>query len=300
MRLILFGIFMNKRLLVVFNFFFENIFIKLCGILTVIILGLIVFFLFKGALPFFYTDSLSTLFTGLRWEPSESLYGVFSLIYGSLFVTFISLIIAIPLSMATAIFLSEVISNKLRTACKILLEFFSAVPSVVFGFLGLLLIAPNLEKALDILSGLNALTAGVLLAFMSIPTIVSVLDESLVMVPRELKEASYALGANKIQTLFKVSLPYAKSGIFVGFMLGFGRSIGETMTVMMVAGGTAQVTGNLFDPIRTMTSTIAIEMGEVVHGDKHYQILFLIGVILFLITLIINFVIKIILSRMQT
>ena len=214
-------------------------------------------------------------------------------------VTLISLVLAVPMALGTAIFMSELAPAKLRNAFKILLEILASIPSVVFGFLGIILLGPWVQKIFGVQTGLNAFSAGILLAFMALPTIASVADEALQAVPRSMREASLALGASRIQTVFRVTFPAASSGVIAGVMLGIGRAIGETMTVMMVAGGSAQIALNPMAPVRTMTGTIAAEMGEVVMGDDHYRALFMIGLLLFIITLGVNTLSGVIIERIR-
>ena len=187
----------------------------------------------------------------------------------------------------------------MRNVFKILLEILASIPSVVFGFLGIIFLGPWLQKTFGLQTGLNAFSAGILLAFMALPTIASVADEAMQAVPRSLREASLALGASRIQTIFRITFPAASSGVIAGVMLGIGRAIGETMTVMMVAGGSAQLSLNPMAPVRTMTGTIAAEMGEVVMGDDHYRALFMIGLLLFIITLGVNTLSGIIIERIR-
>ena len=278
---------------------FEKIIIRLAGNATVVILALIIAFLFFGAVPFAFEYNLFSFFTGIDWYPLSNKFGSLPLIYGSFFVTIFSTLIAIPLSIAVSLFISEIANPKLRTFLKVILEILASIPSVVFGFLGIILVGPAMETIFHIQTGLNVFTASLLLAFMSIPTIASVSEESLQAVPRNLREGSLALGATKLQTMIFVTLPSAQAGIVAGIMLGVGRAIGETMTVMMVAGGSAQISLSIFAPIRTITGTIATEMGEVIQGDTHYHSLFMLGLVLFLVTLTINSISSIIIKKIK-
>ncbi|MES0488450.1 MAG: phosphate ABC transporter permease subunit PstC [Leptospirales bacterium] len=278
---------------------FENYIIRFSGILTILIMLLIVVFLMIEGFPFLFEYNFFKFIFTSDWYPLSSKYGALPLIFGSFFVTFLAAIMAVPLSLATALFISEIATPSLRTSLKVSLEILASVPSVVFGFLGILILGPFFESAFGIRTGLNAFTAAFLLAFMAIPTIASVAEESLQSVPKALREGSLALGANKFQTMMKITLPAAQSGIIAGVMLGVGRAIGETMTVMMVAGGSAQISLGIFEPVRTITGTIASEMGEVIHGDEHYHALFMLGFILFLITLTINTVSSMIIKKIK-
>ena len=280
--------------------FIENYIIKAAGISVLVIMALILLFMLKEGLPFITQYSFTDFIAGKKWYPLSDIYGVLPLIYGTLLVTLISALIAIPLSVATAIFIAEIAPMRFKGFLKVCLEILASIPSVVFGFLGIIFAGPVIQSLFGLDSGMNAFTAGLLLAFMSIPTIASVTEESLNAVPRNLREASLALGATYLQTIFKVTLPAAFPGIFAGTMLGIGRAIGETMTVMMVAGGAAQISLNIFKPVRTMTGTIAAEMGEVIYGDVHYSSLFMIGLLLFLITLGINSLSGIVVAKIRS
>lgn len=278
----------QKKLNAFNSFFIENILIKLAGVSVIIILLLIVFFILSEGLPFLKDHALYSFITGEKWIPLSKIYGLAPLIAGSAVIALTAIIIAIPLSIGVAIFISEIAPERVRSVIKLLIEVLASIPSVVFGFIGIIFLGPALADLFQLNTGATALTAAILLALMAIPTITSIADESLRAVPKSLRQASLALGATEIQTIFRVTLPSAFSGIFAGIMLGIGRAIGETMTVMMVAGGAAQITMNVFKPMRTMTGTIAAEMGETQYGDEHYQALFMIGLVLFLITLAIN------------
>ncbi len=289
---------MEKRKNVV-NDIFEKVIIRFAGISTIVVLLLIVLFLARDALPFLGEYNFFQFLFGLKWYPLSSIYGALPLIYGSFLVTIISTVISIPLSIGTALFISEIAGRRMRTILKVSLEILASIPSVVFGFLGILILGPAMERTFHLNTGMNAFTAGLLLAFMSLPTIASVAEESLAAVPKSLREGSLALGADRLQTMLLVTLPAASSGIVAGIMLGIGRAIGETMTVMMVAGGAAQISMNIFSPVRTITGTIAAEMGEVIHGDEHYHALFMLGLILFLITMGINSLSTYIVSKIR-
>lgn len=283
----------------IINNIFEKVIVRFAGISTIVVLFLIVLFLAVDAIPFFGEYNFFDFLFGTKWYPLSSIYGALPLIYGSFLITIISTAISVPLSIGTALFISEISGKRMRTILKVSLEILASIPSVVFGFLGILLLGPAMEKIFNLTTGMNAFTAGLLLAFMSLPTIASVAEESLAAVPKSLREGSLALGANRLQTMLLVTLPAASSGIVAGVMLGIGRAIGETMTVMMVAGGAAQISPNIFDPARTITGTIAAEMGEVIHGDEHYHALFMLGLILFVITMGINSLSSLIVSKIR-
>ncbi|AFM14703.1 phosphate ABC transporter permease subunit PstC [Turneriella parva] len=281
------------------EFLVEKGLIRLSGYAAVVVLLLILSFMLREGLPFLGIYSASDFLFKTDWYPLSSRYGMLPLLTGSLMVTLIALVLAMPLAIGTAIFMSEVAPPAIRNTFKILLEILASIPSVVFGFLGIIILGPWVQKAFGVPTGLNAFSAGILLAFMALPTIASVADEAMQAVPRSLREASLALGASRIETIFKITFPAASSGVIAGVMLGVGRAIGETMTVMMVAGGSAQIALNPLAPVRTMTGTIAAEMGEVVMGDDHYRALFMIGLLLFAITLGINTISGVIIERIR-
>jgi phosphate transport system permease protein len=281
------------------EFLVEKGLIRFSGYAAVLILFLILLFVLREGLPFLGIYNLSDFLFKTDWYPLSGRYGMLPLVTGSVMVTLISLVLAVPLALSTAIFMSELAPPAARNLFKILLEILASVPSVVFGFLGIIILGPWVQTTFGLPTGLNAFSAGVLLAFMALPTIASVADEALQAVPRNLREASLALGANRMQTVLRITFPAASSGVIAGVMLGIGRAIGETMTVMMVAGGSAQIALNPMVPVRTMTGTIAAEMGEVVMGDDHYRALFMIGLLLFLITLGVNTLSGVIIERIR-
>ncbi len=281
------------------EYLIEKGLIRLSGYAAVAVLLLILFFILREGLPFFGVYSASDFLFKTDWYPLSGRYGMLPLLTGSIMVTVLSLAVAVPMAIGTAIFLSELAPTRVRSMFKVLLEILASIPSVVFGFLGIIFLGPWVQKTFGLQTGLNAFSAGILLAFMALPTIASVADEAMQAVPRSLREASLALGASRIQTIFRITFPAASSGVIAGVMLGIGRAIGETMTVMMVAGGSAQVTLNPMAPVRTMTGTIAAEMGEVVMGDDHYRALFMIGLLLFVITLGVNTLSGLIIERIR-
>lgn len=264
--------------------------IKASGYSAIIFVGMIFLFLVGEGLPAILEVPLGDLFSS-RWYPIEEYYGIIPLFGGSLIVTVGAAIFAIPIGIGTAIFISEVAPRWAREILKPLVEMLGGLPSVVLGFLGILILSPYLRRLLDLPTGLTALAGGILLGGISIPTIVSVAEDALDAVPRSYRDAALALGATRWQTIWRVTLPAARSGVLTAVMLGIGRAIGETMTVMMVTGNAPVLPfnlGALFHPVRTMTATIAAEMGEVANGSTHYHVLFFIGIVLFLISLVIN------------
>jgi len=264
--------------------------IKSAGYSAIVFVGMIFIFLLLEGLPAIQEINLSTLFSS-RWYPIEDYFGILPLIGGSIIITMGAIIIAVPFGIGTAVYLSEIAPRWIRDILKPFIEILGGLPSVVLGFLGILILSPFLRKLLDLPTGLTALTGAVLLGGIAIPTVVSVAEDALDAVPKSFRDASLAMGATEWQTIWRVTLPAARSGVLTSIMLGVGRAIGETMTVMMVTGNAPILPigiSDLFSPVRTMTATIAAEMGEVANGSVHYHILFLIGIVLFLISLIVN------------
>jgi phosphate transport system permease protein len=266
--------------------------IQFTGYLSILYIALICLFLVKEGAPALGDVPLSTLLSD-RWYPIEGMYGILPLLLGSLTVTLLAIAIAIPLGIGTAIYISEVASPRIKNILKPLVEILAGIPSVVLGFFGILVLAPFLRRFLGLPTGLNAFTGALLLAWASLPTIVSIAEDALNAVPQSYREASWAVGATQWQTIWGVTLPAARSGVLTAIMLGLGRVIGETMAVMMVTGNAPVMPTSLeafFSPIRTMTATIASEMGEVANGSPHYHVLFFIGMVLFLTALVINII----------
>jgi len=264
--------------------------IKIAGYSAILFVGMIFLFLLMEGLPATRQVALESLFSD-RWYPIEDHFGVLPLVGGSLLITIGATLIAVPFGIGTAVYLSEIAPRWLREIMKPLVEILGGLPSVVLGFLGMLILSPYLRTLLDLPTGLSALAGAILLGGIAIPTVVSVAEDALDAVPKSYRDASLAMGATEWQTIWRVTLPAARSGVLTAIMLGIGRAIGETMTVMMVTGNAPILPRglrDLFSPVRTMTATIAAEMGEVANGSTHYHTLFLIGIILFLISLIVN------------
>jgi phosphate transport system permease protein len=255
-------------------------------------LGMIVFFLFMEGIPIFSKVSVKAFIFGKLWYPTSDPpdFGIFPLIVASLAVTFLSSLLSIPLGVMTAIYLAEIASARLRELVKPMVELLAALPSVVIGFFGMVVVAPVLQRVLHVPTGLNLFNASLMLAFMSIPTICSISEDAIYGVPAEVKEASLALGATHWETIARVTIPGALSGISTAIILGMSRAIGETMVVLMVAGGAALVPASIFDPVRPMPASIAAEMAEAPFRGDHYHALFAIGIVLFLFTLSFNLV----------
>ncbi len=249
------------------------------------ILAIITLFIFKEGMPIMFKYGVNKFLFGLDWYPTEQSFGLLPMIIGSLAVTAGSLIIGIPFGLACAIFLTEFSSLRLRQIIKPIIELLAGIPSVVYGFMGVIILVPFIREHLGG-SGLSVLAASIILGIMILPTIISISIDSLQAVPRSYREGSIALGATKWQTTKMVTLPSAKSGIIASIILGMGRAIGETMAVIMIAGNAVSIPHSVLDPVRTLTSNIALEMGYA--SGEHRQALFATGVILFIIIMILN------------
>ncbi len=267
---------------------------------TAILIVLLIFlFLFKEAIPFIKDPGISKLF-GTSWRPvsfQEESFGIVPLITGSFLVTILATIIAVPFGVIGAVYISEVSGKYEREFLKPFIELLAGIPSVVIGFFGLVVLAPFIKAVFGLQSGLTALTGALLLALMAIPTIISISEDAINSVPKTYKEASFAVGASKLQTIWKVTVPASISGITAAVMLGMGRVIGETMAVLMVTGNAAITTLSPFESVRTMTATIAAEMGEVPFGSDHYRALFWVGIVLLIITFGLNMIAQKVFSK---
>jgi len=278
------------------GFFFTH------GILsTLVLLGIFALLLYT-AVPAFRDIRVGEFLTTKLWDPTSPLkpvYGILSQIMSTLLVTAGALVIAIPIGVGVAAYLSDVAHWRVREIVKPIVEILAGIPSVVVGFLGIVLFGPAIAKIFGIAHGLNALNGSVLLAIMSLPTIISISEDSLNAVPTAYAEASYGLGATRWQTLVRVKIPAALSGIIAAVMLGMGRAIGETMTVLMATGNARSFPTGIFESVRTMTANIAIELGEVPYHTTHYYALFAIGLVLFVITFLVNMAADIVLRKYQ-
>jgi phosphate transport system permease protein len=273
--------------------------VQLAGVSAIVFVILILLFLIRESVPGFADVSPGELL-GERWYPTEGRYGLLPVFAGSLLVVLGAAVMALPLGLATAIFVAEVSPRWAREVLKPLIEVLAGIPSVVLGFIGMLVLAPSVRILTGAPTGLTAFTGSLLLALMALPTIVSVAEDAIDAVPKSYRDGALALGATRWQTTWRVVLPAARSGILTAMMLGIGRAIGETMTVMMVTGNAARIPkriGDLFYPVRTMTATIAAEMGEVAQASTHYHVLFVIGISLFLISFLINLAAAIVVFR---
>lgn len=264
--------------------------IRVLGVSTVGLVAIIFVFLLTEGIPAFFQVSLDNLF-GTRWYPTSDLFGAIPLLLGSLLITFVAMIIAFPLGVCTAVFIREIAPNWAREVLKPMIEVLAGIPSVVLGFFGMVILAPLVRETLGAPTGLTAFTGALVLAYMSLPTIISVAEDALDAVPKSYRDAGLAMGATQWQTIWRVVVPAARSGILMALMLGMGRAIGETMAVMMVTGNAPRMPLELdaiFRPVRTMTATIAAEMGEVASGSTHYHVLFGIALILFVLVFLIT------------
>ncbi len=260
--------------------------------ISILVLSLIVLFLFMEGIPIFSRVSVPGFIFGREWYPASSPpdFGIFPLLAASVAVTLLSAAISIPLGVMTALYLAEIASVRFRSIAKPVVELLAALPSVVIGFFGMVIVAPFLQDTFHIATGLNLFNAALMLAFMSVPTICSISEDAIFSVPVELKEASLALGATHWETLYRVVVPASLSGISTAVILGMSRAIGETMVVLMVAGGAGLIPTSIFDPVRPMPASIAAEMAEAPFRSDHYHALFAIGMVLFISTMIFNLV----------
>ena len=267
--------------------------------LTVVIVTLIFVFLFREATPFIKEPGLGAL-AGSKWIPvsfQKEQFGILPLVTGSLLVTLLAACIAVPMGICGAVYIAEVARPAERELLKPFIELLAAIPSVVLGFFGMAILAPVLKSTFGLQTGMMALTGALVLGLMASPTIISISEDAIRSVPRSYREASTALGATDMQTLWRVTVPSATPGMLAATMLGMGRVLGETMAVLMLTGNAALVTLNPFESVRTMTATIAAEMGEVTQGSAHYQSLFWVGITLLLATFILNVTAQKVLGR---
>jgi phosphate transport system permease protein len=269
--------------------------IRICGMSAIFFVFAIFFFVFREGAPILASKdfSIGQFLTSTEWYPtsmSNVRFGTLALLVGTLSVTGVAMLIAVPFGLGAAIFVSEFCSGKTREVLKIVIELLAAIPSIVWGFIGLTVMNPLIQKIFHVQVGLNVLNAGILLALMGIPVIVSVGEDALKAVPDSYREGALALGATRWQITWRVLLPAAKNGLLAAVLLGVGRAVGETMAVLMATGHAVQIPHSVFDSCRTLTATIAAELGEASEGSPHYRVLFLIGILLFTITFIVNLV----------
>ncbi len=273
--------------------------IKLSGLAVVVFVFLIFLFLLRDSLSLFRVYPLGQFLFGREWLPISEppKFGVLPLLIGSVLVTFWAIVICVPLGVGAAMFIAEVAPKPVKHVLKSLVEILASIPSVVLGFLGIIWLGPFLRDTFGLSTGMCGLTGSLLLAFMALPTIISISEDAIVGVPRAYREAAFGLGATRWQTLWRVILPSASSGIVAAVMLGIGRVVGETMVVLMVTGNAPVMPRSILLPLRTLTATIAGEMGETVGGSEHYFALFGAGLVLFAITFAVNFIADLFLRR---
>ncbi|MBI3836953.1 MAG: phosphate ABC transporter permease subunit PstC [Planctomycetia bacterium] len=265
--------------------------IRLCGWSAIFFVFGIFFFVFREGAPFlFHGLDLREFFTSTNWNPVSDTphYGILGLLVGTLSVTVLAMLIAVPLGLGAAIYVSEFSTPKVREFLKIAVEMLAAIPSIVWGFIAYMMLNPLIIAATGAPIGLNILNAGIILALMSVPVIVSVSEDALKAVPDSYREAAVALGAGRWEIVYRVLFPAAKSGLLAAVLLGVGRAIGETMAVLMATGHANQIPTSILDRVQTLTATIAAELGETVQGDDHYRVLFVIGILLFAIAFAVN------------
>ncbi|HKS36408.1 MAG TPA: phosphate ABC transporter permease subunit PstC [Verrucomicrobiae bacterium] len=265
--------------------------IYVCGFSAIIFVFGIFFFVLREGAPFLAKLKIGEFLFSIDWFPTsqtQAKYGVGALIAGTLSVTALAMVIAVPFGLGAAVFVSEFCTGKLKETLKVVIELLAAIPSVVWGFVGLTVLSPIIIATFHVPIGVNMFNGALLLALMSVPIMVSIGEDALKAVPDSYREAALALGATKWQLVYRVLLPAAKNGLLAAVLLGVGRAIGETMAVLMATGHSVRIPHSIFDPVRTLTATIAAELGETSKGSDHYQVLFLIGVLLFGITFVVN------------
>ena len=273
--------------------------IFICGMTSIVFVVLIFGFLLKEGFAFLREFGVISFITGKFWYPTSDppQFGILPMIVGSILVTLGACVIAVPIGVMSALYISEIAPKGIRDVLKSFVELMAAIPSVVIGFVGMVTLVPLVRTVFDIPTGLTAFSGSIMLAFMAMPTIVSISEDAIRSVPWSYKEGALALGATKWQTIHRIVLRAAMPGIIAAIMLGIGRVVGETMAVMMITGNAAHIPHSIFEPVRTMTATIAAEMGETVRGGMHYRSLFAIGLVLFLITFIVNFIADLFLGK---
>jgi phosphate transport system permease protein len=282
--------------------------IWLCGWSAILFVAAIFFFVFKEAAPVLFGSgeeklNLVEFFTSVDWQPSSEIrpqFGTLALLVGSLAVTGLAMLLAVPLGLAAAVYVSEFAGPRSKEVLKVVIELLAAVPSVVWGFVGLMVLGPLIIRFTGAPVGVNLLNGGIILALMSMPIIVSVGEDALKAVPDSYREAALALGASRWETVCRVLFPAAKNGLLAAVLLGVGRAIGETMAVLMCTGHAVQIPHSLLDPVRTLTATIAAELGEAVRGGTHYRVLFVIGLVLFAISFVVNISADLIVKGIRT
>ena len=268
--------------------------IRLCGWSAILFVLAIFAFVFREALPILVRHDgldLTEFFTSASWRPDSTIrpqYGILALLAGSGAVTLTSMLLAVPIGLGAAVYISEFCTGKVKESLKIIIELLAAIPSVVWGFIGVVVLGPIIINVTGTPVGVNVLNGSIILALMSVPVVVSVGEDSLKAVPDSYREAALSLGASRWEIVYRVLFPAAKNGLLAAVLLGVGRAIGETMAVLLCTGHAVQIPGSLLDPARTLTATIAAELGETVRGGDHYRVLFVLGVVLFGVTFVVN------------
>jgi phosphate transport system permease protein len=264
--------------------------IRLCGASAVLFILAIFAFIAREGLGFLVTH-IAGMLTSIDWSPTHEppTFGIVALLVGTLWCVGLSLLFSVPVGLASAIYLSEFAPERTRETLKVTVELLAAIPSVVWGFIGVMIMNPLLQ-AVGAQIGLNGLNGAILLALMTLPLLVSLGEDALRAVPDSYRQAAMAMGATKWEMVWRVVLPAARRGLLVAVLLGVGRCVGETMAVLMATGHAVRIPTGPFDPVRTLTATIAAELGEAVRGGEHYQALFALGLLLFAITFVVNLV----------
>lgn len=267
--------------------------IRLSGVSAILFVLAIFFFVFKEAIPVLFSENFNIVqfLSSTKWYPTSAVnvrYGTFSLIIGSFSVTLFAMLIAVPFGLGAAIYISEFCEKRLKETLKIIIELLAAIPSVVWGFIGITVMSKLIVNFTSAPAGVNLLNGGLILALMSVPIIVSISEDALKAVPDSYREAALSMGATKWQMIYRVLIPAAKNGLLAAVLLGIGRAVGETMAVLMATGHAVQIPMSLIDSVRTLTANIAAELGEAPAGSDHYRVLFLTGVLLFCITFVVN------------
>jgi len=268
--------------------------IRICGWSAILFVFAIFFFVFREGAPILWNGlGLAEFFGSQNWRPTSIVqpqYGILALIAGTLSVTLLAMVLAVPMGLGAAVYISEFCSGKWKETLKIVIELLAAIPSVVWGFVGIVVLGPLITHFTGASSGINLLNGGIILALMSVPIIVSVGEDALKAVPDSYREAAVSLGAGRWEIVYRVLFPAARNGLLAAVLLGVGRAIGETMAVLMATGHAVKIPHSLLDPVCTLTATIAAELGETVKGDDHYRVLFVIGIVLFAITMAVNLI----------
>jgi phosphate transport system permease protein len=266
--------------------------IRACGWSAILFVAAIFFFVFYEAAPMLFGQlNLVEFFTSTSWQPTSEVqvqYGILAMLVGTVSVTGLAMLLAVPLGLGAAVYISEFSRGHVKETLKIVIELLAAIPSIVWGFIAYMLLGPLIIELTGAAVGVNLLNGGVVLALMSVPIIVSVGEDALKAVPDSYREAALAMGATRWEIVYRVLFPAARNGLLAAVLLGVGRAIGETMAVLMATGHAVLIPQSLLDPIRTLTATIASELGEAVKGGDHYRVLFVIGVVLFVLTFVVN------------